>query len=445
MRIKSIILTALLGVVYAISAQAAFNDQGDGTVWDDQTGLMWQQATASTTTSNGFKWGGGPADDGVCVPGGDVDDQVDALCYCENLSLGPLGSEFSDWRLSDRNELQSLVDYTQQPVTIDPVFSNTSASYYWSSTTGARWNGAGYSYNTAVATRFDRGFALAAIAKTSTWSVRCVRGRVFQVSASAGANLTVDPGTGNHWVEYNGNLDVIYTAATGFNIQNVIVNGTDQGPQTSPYTHSFTNVMGNHVISATTALNVYYIEVTVGNNGTVTDIQNTTIINPPSGTVVVDHGLDQTFEVTPAEHFSIDTVMADSAPVALDGNNQYTFSAVDANHTFDVTFAEDPKFSLTVTLAGTGNGRVTSKPAGIDCDAQGGCTNDFYYGTQLVLTATADNDGSAFEGWSGGGCTGTGTCTVTMDQVVNVTATFKGEGEGNIFIFMPAILNGALD
>jgi hypothetical protein len=41
----------------------------------------------------------------------------------------------------------------------------------------------------------------------------------------------------------------------------------------------------------------------------------------------------------------------------------------------------------------------------------------------VTLTATPAT-GSAFTGWSGGGCAGTGPCTVTMDTAKTVTAAF---------------------
>ena len=93
------------------SAQAGFIDNGDGTVSDTTTGLMWQKATAPGT----YTW-------------------QQALAYCENLVL-PAGG-YSDWRLPDRNELQSLVDYSRyNPAINTTYFPNTVASYYWSSTT----------------------------------------------------------------------------------------------------------------------------------------------------------------------------------------------------------------------------------------------------------------------------------------------------------------------
>lgn len=70
----------------------------------------------------------------------------------------------------------------------------------------------------------------------------------------------------------------------------------------------------------------------------------------------------------------------------------------------------------------TGQGRVVSDPAGIDCGDD--CAADFPSGTQVVLTAAAQ-PGHKFVRWSGGGCQGTEPCTVTLSSDVQVTATFE--------------------
>lgn len=80
-----------------------FKDNGNQTITDNATGLMWQK----TTTSEGLNW-------------------EDALKYAENLTLGG----YDDWRLPNAKELQSLVDYSRSPQTtnspaIDPVFNIT--------------------------------------------------------------------------------------------------------------------------------------------------------------------------------------------------------------------------------------------------------------------------------------------------------------------------------
>ena len=76
--------------------------------------------------------------------------------------------------------------------------------------------------------------------------------------------------------------------------------------------------------------------------------------------------------------------------------------------------------TLSVTRPGTGQGTVTSSPAGIDCGSV--CQAAFEEGTTVTLTATAVS-GSTFTGWSGA-CSGTGPCQVTMSQAREVTATF---------------------
>jgi len=83
------------------------------------------------------------------------------------------------------------------------------------------------------------------------------------------------------------------------------------------------------------------------------------------------------------------------------------------------TFAK-PRYTLTVTKAGTGGGTVTSNPAGVSCGAD--CSEPYDSGTVVTLTA-APATGSAFAGWSGS-CTGTSTCAVTMSAAKAVTAMF---------------------
>jgi uncharacterized repeat protein (TIGR02543 family) len=68
----------------------------------------------------------------------------------------------------------------------------------------------------------------------------------------------------------------------------------------------------------------------------------------------------------------------------------------------------------------TGDGTVTSSPAGIACPTD--CTQSYNFGQLVTLTAAA-GAGSTFTGWTGA-CTGTGTCSVTVDAAKSVTATF---------------------
>ncbi len=99
-----------------------FRDNGDGTITDLATGLMWQHSDSG----KGASW-------------------QDALEYAQKLEL----ANFTDWRLPNAKELQSIVDYTRSLQTsnsaaIDPVFAvseikdpngNMQYPYYWTSTT----------------------------------------------------------------------------------------------------------------------------------------------------------------------------------------------------------------------------------------------------------------------------------------------------------------------
>jgi hypothetical protein len=95
-----------------------FVDNGDGTITDLATGLMWQKGDSGTTRN----W-------------------EQALDYAESL----VQAGYDDWRLPNAKELQSIVDYTrapdatnpaQQGPAVDPIFDITSDdSFFWTGTT----------------------------------------------------------------------------------------------------------------------------------------------------------------------------------------------------------------------------------------------------------------------------------------------------------------------
>jgi Divergent InlB B-repeat domain len=77
--------------------------------------------------------------------------------------------------------------------------------------------------------------------------------------------------------------------------------------------------------------------------------------------------------------------------------------------------------ALTVSVGGTGQGTVSSNPAGINCPAD--CVETYPSGTVVTLAATPLS-GSTFGGWNGGGCVGTSPCTLTGNAAIAVGATF---------------------
>ncbi len=121
--------------------QNNFTDNGDGTITDSATELMWSQ----DDNGSGLSW-------------------EEALAWVESKNAEKyLG--YSDWRLPNVKELHSILDYTRSPGTtgfaaIDPLFSATSITNeagqidypcYWSGTTHANWTGNSGSFGAYVA------------------------------------------------------------------------------------------------------------------------------------------------------------------------------------------------------------------------------------------------------------------------------------------------------
>jgi hypothetical protein len=93
-----------------------------------------------------------------------------------------------------------------------------------------------------------------------------------------------------------------------------------------------------------------------------------------------------------------------------------------ASRSFTVSTAGAPPTThlLSVAKTGSGNGTVTSNPAGINCGSD--CSHSYTAGTVVTLAATPAA-GSSFSGWSGA-CSGTSSCSVTMSESRSVTAAF---------------------
>lgn len=126
-----------------------FTDNGDGTVRDNTTGLIWQKCS----------YGQDPPS---CTSSLTMDNWENAVSYCKNLDLAS-----RSWRLPNINELNSLVDVTRYEPTIHPAFFlGTGQDNYWSSTTD--------SPTAAFFTNFQHG-TVSSNSKTTFYNyIRCV-------------------------------------------------------------------------------------------------------------------------------------------------------------------------------------------------------------------------------------------------------------------------------
>lgn len=84
-------------------APRSYTDNGNGTITDNVTGLMWEKITNPT--------------------GCPFSDWAGAFARIATLNATNFAG-YNDWRLPNVNELQSLIDYGRQQPSIDPVFNN---------------------------------------------------------------------------------------------------------------------------------------------------------------------------------------------------------------------------------------------------------------------------------------------------------------------------------
>ncbi|MGB5444283.1 MAG: DUF1566 domain-containing protein, partial [Psychromonas sp.] len=133
-------------------------DNGDKTITDTQSGLMWAKNDSGAAYAKGidyqnaFDWiksdenDNNPLKTGASKNG--AMDWVEALAYVKKMNdQNYLGH--SDWRLPNVKELETITDYSYSPVktnspAIDPIFNMTTISnengdddwaFYWSNTT----------------------------------------------------------------------------------------------------------------------------------------------------------------------------------------------------------------------------------------------------------------------------------------------------------------------
>ena len=134
----------------------SYTDNGNGTVTDNNTGLVWQKNTADTNNDGSIT--------DYDYPSGDRMTWQEAIDYCNDLSFAGAG----DWRLPERIELRSIVDYGRYNPAINTDYFSCQSSSYWSATTYAdntylAWN---IYFNYGVDNFYN---------KTVSRYVRCVR------------------------------------------------------------------------------------------------------------------------------------------------------------------------------------------------------------------------------------------------------------------------------
>jgi predicted glutamine amidotransferase len=179
------------------------------------------------------------------------------------------------------------------------------------------------------------------------------------ITATAGTGGTINP-TGAVSVNYGADQTFTITENTGYHILDVLVDGSSVGAVSS---YPFTNVVADHTIVASFAINSYTISASADLGGNIN----------PSGSVSVNYGQDQAFTIATDIGYHISDVLVDT--VSQGAITAYTFYTVTTDHTIAASFAIGT-FTITAT-AGTG-GTIT--PGTITVD----------YGTDQTFTIAAN-------------------------------------------------------
>lgn len=344
----------------------SYADNGNGTVTDNNTGLIWQKQD----DGNSYTW-----------------DQ--AVTYCGSLSLGGQ----TDWRLPSKKELIGIVDYNIPfpGPTISAVFNNTHSDIYWTGTVSASNPGQ------AAAVLFFIGWVGYADKQSSVFPfpplpdihsyARCVRGGQYP------QQQLIDNGNGT-----------VTDAASG-----LVWQQTDPGFMTWESALSYCKGLSFANNTDWRLPNIKEIE----------SLTDDVIFNPSINiaffpTAQADRYWSSTTEL-------VNPTYADNVEFA-DGH----VGDRDKSGFLYTRCVRGGQFGslskLDITLTGDGTGTVMTNPRSIDCGS--GCSALLFPLNSIVTLQTMSGPGSSvFSGWGGDlDCTDG---QVTMNVNKNCTATFS--------------------
>src|SRR5207249_12089550 len=166
----------------------------------------------------------------------------------------------------------------------------------------------------------------------------------YTITASAGANGSISP-SGAVTVNATDSKTFTIAANTNYHVADVLVDGSSVGAVT---TYTFTNVLANHTIAASFAIDTYTITASAGANGSIS----------PSGAVTVNATDSKTFIIAANTNYHVADVLVDGSSVGA--VTTYTFTNVLANHTIAASFAID---TYTITASAGANGSISPSGA----------------------------------------------------------------------------------
>ena len=222
------------------------------------------------------------------------------------------------------------------------------------------------------------------------------------IISSAGAHGTITP-LGATTVVHEDNQTYVITPDNGYKIASVMVDGirltgTALERVQNSRIYTFYDVTEDHSIAVSFTeivipITTYTIQSFAGENGSIT----------PAGTVHIEKGSSQTYQITPNTGYHISIVKIDGVELTGDSLKQvqntglYTFSNVTKNHTIGVAFEknENPILTYTITYLDQDGSEITNLSSAYDN------YQSYVYGRGLMLPTTApyEKSGYNFLGW----------------------------------------------
>jgi hypothetical protein len=198
----------------------------------------------------------------------------------------------------------------------------------------------------------------------------------YTIDVTVNGNGTTTPG--DTTVEYEATVDYTITADFGHHIASVTVDGVAENvpANADTYDYTFSNIDANHTLNVVFEPNVYVINATAEDHGTIL----------LEGDNEVVFGGSVTFSITADPCYNISAILvdgeADTNFVAGVPTAEYTMSNIDSNHTVVAQF-ETTTYEVTVNVTGNGTADPTS--------------GTYNCGDTVAFTFTPDNDGVEVE------------------------------------------------
>lgn len=393
-----------LGALALAPVRAEWIGRADGTVFDTDTGLIWMRCAV------GQSWTGTTCSGAATHH-----------TWAQAVALSSNHAGYTDWRLPNIRELQSIINYWNASPAVDSgAFPATPSMPFWSSTTSqwstdAAWYISFDSGETEFGTKavtYDPGFGI-------VWAARLVRGGLSSALLNAArpdADYT-DLGSG-----------MVKHVPTGLIWQRCPVGQTWTGSQCSGTAQTFSH---DQALALTDSL-AGHTDWRLPEPAELLSLGDYQLV-PSSSVPAINNTWFPGVQIVSGVR-SFWTSMRYKSPFTAQSWTVNFNSASSGGGSNDVTDSVQVRLvrketvtysSLTVSKSGNGSGILNSSPWAIDCGTA--CTGDFPVGTWVMLIPVAQS-GSHFSGWSGS-CSGSGTCIVeiaTTSRSVNATFSLNG-------------------